>query len=171
MNVRRAEPRDLQAILDIYNQAVLSTTATYDYEPRSLEAHRHWFEEHVVFVAEDGDGRIAGWSSLGPFHPRPGYQFTVEDSIYVAEDCRGRGIGTQLLPPLIDEARRLGKRAIVAVIDAESEASLRLHKRVRFQHAGRLHQAGFKFGRWLDVVYLELLLPGPSAAVSPSGRQ
>ena len=158
MKIRRAERRDVEAIRDIYNQAVLTTTATYDYEPQTLEQQLAWFEEHTVFVAQDETGRGVGWSSVGPYRARPGYQFTVEDSIYVAEDCRGRGLGKLLLPPAIDAARQMGKRAMVAVIDAESEVSLRLHKRFGFEEVGRLPQVGFKFGRWLDVVLLELLL-------------
>lgn len=167
MEIRTATASDLGTILDIYNEAVLNTTATYDYEPRTAKAQMDWFVEHQVnglpvFVAVGGDGRIVGWSSIGPYRPRPGYRFTVEDSIYVAAPERGKGIGKLLMPPLIDAANRLNRRAILGVIDSESQASLRLHAQFGFQEAGRLTQVGFKFGRWLDVVIMELLLDQPT---------
>jgi phosphinothricin acetyltransferase len=163
MEVRRATLADVPAIRDIYNDAVLTTTATYDYEPRTLEVQTAWFEDHdragmPVFVAEDG-GRVVGWSSLSHFHHRPGYRYTLEDSIYVAPDARGQGVGTRLIPPLIEAAPALGAHAIIAVIDGDSAISLHLHERFGFRPAGRLEQIGFKFDRWLDVIYMELLLP------------
>ena len=163
MQARRATSDDLPGILEIYNDAVLNTTATYDYEPRTLEQRRQWFEErqrddYAVFVAEDEAGRIVGWSSLNPFHARPGYRFTAENSVYVAADQRGRGLGKLLLGPLIDAAQTRGLHAIIAAIDAENEASLRLHARFGFEKVGHFKQTGFKFGRWLDVVYLERIV-------------
>ena len=163
MMIRPATCADLPDILDIYNEAVLNTTATYDYEPSTLEARETWFDEHArdhypVFVAHNGDGRVVGWSSLSKFRPRVGYRFTGEDSVYVAADQRGRGIGKLLMPPLIDGARRLGLHALMAGIDADGQASLRLHARFGFQPVAHLKQVGRKFGRWLDVIYMELLL-------------
>jgi L-amino acid N-acyltransferase YncA len=158
VHVRRARRDDVPAIRDIYNEAVLTTTATYDYEPQTVEQQLAWFDQHVVFVAETPPGQVVGWSSIGEYRSRPGYQFTVEDSIYVADGYRGQGVGKLLLAPAIDAARQLGKRAVVAVIDADSEASHRLHRRFGFKEMGRLRQIGFKFGRWLDVIYMELLL-------------
>jgi phosphinothricin acetyltransferase len=111
-----------------------------------------------VFVAVADGGRVVGWSALNRFHARPGYRFTTENSVYVAADQRGRGIGTRLLPPLIEAAQRLGLHAIIGAIDADNEASLRLHARFGFEKVAHLRQVGFKFGRWLDVVYLERLL-------------
>jgi phosphinothricin acetyltransferase len=161
--VREATQEDLPAILEIYNDAVLHTTATYDYEPRTMEHRIAWYEDHAkhnypVFVAQNGAGRIVGWSSLNQYHARPGYRFTTENSIYVAADQRGRGIGKRLMPPLIDGARQRGLHAILAGIDAENEASLRLHTAFGFVKVAHFRQVGFKFGRWLDVVYMELLL-------------
>ena len=163
MQVRRATSEDLPGILEIYNEAVLHTTATYDYEPRTLEQRRQWFEErqrddYAVFVAVDEAGRIGGWSSLNPFHTRPGYRFTAENSVYVEADQRGRGLGKLLLAPLIDAAQVRGLHAIIAAIDAQNEASLRLHARFGFEKVGHFKQTGFKFGRWLDVVYLERIV-------------
>jgi phosphinothricin acetyltransferase len=161
--VRRATYADLPAILEIYNDAVLHTTATYDYEPRTLEHREAWFEDHLrddyaVLVAADPAGRIAGWSALNPYHQRPGYRFTAENSVYVAADQRGRGLGRLLLAPLIDAAQARGLHAIIAAIDATNAASIRLHTAFGFERVGLFRQVGHKFGRWLDVLYMERLL-------------
>ena len=163
MHIRPALLADLPGILEIYNEAVLNTTASYDYEPRTLEQRLTWFEDHQkqnypVFVAENDQRQIAGWSALNPFHARPGYRFTAENSVYVAADARGRGIGKLLMPPLIAAARQRRLRAIIAAIDAQNEVSIRLHAGFGFEKVACLKQVGFKFGRWLDVVYMELLL-------------
>jgi L-amino acid N-acyltransferase YncA len=163
MTVRPATRADLPGIHDIYNDAVLTTTATYDYEPRTMDYRLAWFEEHAkqdypIFVAQNGDGGIVGWSALNPYHARPGYRFTTENSVYVAADHRGKGIGKLLLEPLIQAARRRGLRAIIAAIDADNEVSIRLHARFGFEKVGQFKKVGFKFDRWLDVVYMELLL-------------
>ena len=163
MLVRQATLTDVPGILDIYNEAVLNTTASYDYEPSTLEMRAAWFDEHVrtgypVVVAEDESGRVAGWGSLSQFRVRIGYRFTAEDSVYVAAGRRGQGIGTQLLAPLIESARAMGLRAVIAAVDADNAPSLRLHERHGFVKVGHFRQVGYKFGRWLDVVYLELLL-------------
>lgn len=164
MTVRPATRADLPAILEIYNDAVLTTTATYDYEPRTMEHRIAWFDDHErqgysIFVAEKEGGGIVGWSALNPYHTRIGYRFTTENSIYVTAKERGNGIGKLLLAPLIDAARKRGLKAIIATIDAENEASIRLHARFGFEQVGHFKRVGFKFDRWLDVVYMELLLP------------
>jgi L-amino acid N-acyltransferase len=169
MKVRLAQRSDIPGILDIYNDAVINTTATYDYEPRSLQHRIEWFEDHEksglpIFVGEDTEGRVVGWSSLSAFHDRKGYQFTAQNAVYVAAHARGRGVGKLLMEPLIDSAKKIGLRAIIAVIDAQNEPSIKLHARFGFFEAGRFQKVGFKFGRWLDVVYMELLLPEPAAA-------
>ena len=163
MTVRPASHTDLQGILDIYNDCVLTTTATYDYEPRTLEHRVAWFEDHVkqnyaVFVAENDAREIVGWSALNPYHARMGYRFTTENSVYVAAEHRGKGIGKLLLAPLIDAARKRGLRAIIAAIDAQNAASIRLHEQFGFKKVGHFKKVGFKFDRWLDVIYMELLL-------------
>lgn len=163
MKIRSATYDDLPGILEIYNDAVLNTTATYDYEPRTLDHRIAWFEDHVkhnypVFVAVNDDGRIIGWSALNRYHDRLGYRFTTENSVYVAADQRGQGIGKSLMPPLIEGARERGLHVLLAAIDAQNEVSIRLHAGFGFQRVGYFKQVGFKFGRWLDVVYMELLL-------------
>ncbi len=164
VNVRPAAEGDLPGIHAVYSDAVLKTTATYDYEPRPFADRVRWFEQHraeglAVFVATPaGSDEVIGWSSLSRFHDRFGYRFTAENSVYVGEAYRGRGVGRQLLPPLIVAARERGLHAIIAAIDAANEASTRLHARFGFQQVGLFRQVGFKFDRWLDVLYMQLLL-------------
>jgi phosphinothricin acetyltransferase len=163
MLIRPATRADLPGILEIYNEAVLNTTASYDYEPRTLEHRTAWFDDHVknsypVFVAVNDQNGVVGWSALNRFHDRMGYRFTAENSIYVAAGHRGKGIGTLLMPPLINGAKERGLRAIVALIDAKNESSIRLHARFGFERVGLLKQVGFKFDHWLDVVYMERVI-------------
>lgn len=163
MQIRPATHADLPGILEIYNDAVLNTTATYDYEPRTLEHRTQWFEErqrdrYPIFVAVDDAGRVVGWSALNPFHARMGYRFTSENSVYVAADMRGKGVGKLLLAPLIEGAKARELHAIIAVIDAENEASIQLHAAFGFEKVGLFKQTGYKFNRWLDVVYMEKLV-------------
>jgi L-amino acid N-acyltransferase len=160
IHIRRAVRADCSGILDIYNDAVLKTTATYDYEPRPLEHRLAWFEDHqrtghAIFVAESADGRIVGWSALNRYHDRMGFRFTAENSIYVAEGARGQGLGARLLDPLIPAAAEIGIRAILAAIDAQNTASIQLHARFGFEQVGLFKRVGFKFDRWLDVAYME----------------
>lgn len=168
MNVRPATVADLPAILAIYNEAVLNSTATAAYEPQLLEERAAWYSERLaknypVFVAED-TGRIVGWSALNPYQPRIGYRYTAENSVYVAADRRGEGIGRHLLEPLIEAAQERGFHAIIAGITADNEASVRLHAAFGFQQVGYLREVIFKFDRWLDLIYMELLLtPGTKA--------
>jgi L-amino acid N-acyltransferase YncA len=167
--IRPAVLSDCPGILEIYNDAVLKTTASYDYEPRTLEHRQQWLtarqkDRYPIFVAvrpgAEGE-RVLGWSALNPYHDRIGYRFTAENSIYVAADLRGQGLGARLLAPLLPAAEERGLHAIIAVIDASNEASLRLHARFGFEQVGHFKQVGYKFGRWLDVIYLERLLSEP----------
>lgn len=163
VTIRSALFAHLPGILEIYNEAVLNTTATYEYEVETLAERTAWFEEkqsagYPVLVAEDCSGEVVGWGALGGFRGRFGYRFTAEDSVYVRVDQRGKGIGRLILSALIEEARKMGLHAIIAGIDTEGEASIRLHAALGFQKVGRCKEVGFKFGRWLDVVFMELLL-------------
>lgn len=163
VRVRPATAADLAGIHEIYNEAVRNTTATYDYEPRDPAYREHWFRDHErerypVFVAVGPEDRVLGWSSLSQYRERIGYRFTAENSVYVAADQRGKGIGRLLLPPLIANARRRGLHVIIAAIDAENEASIRLHASFGFQKVGLFREVGHKFGRWLDVLYMQLIV-------------
>ena len=160
--IRDAREADLAAMLAIYNDAVLTTTAVYDYKPRSGDQQVAWFktkQEHAlpVLVAED-DGAVVGFASYGPFRPWPAYLHSVENSLYVAPEQRGRGIGSVLLPALIRRAAGRGLHTMIAGIDATNEASLRLHAKFGFERVAQLRQVGFKFNRWLDVIYMQVML-------------
>ena len=162
MHLRPATVDDLPAILAIYNHAVEHTTATADCEAQTLASRAAWFDEHAraglaVLVVEEA-GQVAGWGSLNPHHPRFGYRFTVENSVYVADSMRRRGVGAQLLDGLIAAARARGLHAVLAGIDSQNIASLRLHESRGFQQIGRRREVIRKFDRWLDVIDLELLL-------------
>ncbi len=159
LQFREAEPADLPAILEIYNDAVLTTTAVWDDTPRSESAHRDWFagkraQGHPVLVVERA-GRLAGFGSYGPFRPWPGYRFTVENSIYTHREHRRMGVARQLLLQLIAHAQRQGMHCIIGGIEAENLASIRLHESVGYTQAACLHQVGRKFDRWLDLVLME----------------
>jgi phosphinothricin acetyltransferase len=161
VKIRPATEADLGVINDIYNHYVLSTTSTYQEEPEPPAGRRAWFarhgEKHPVVVAEL-DGRVVGWGSLSPFHARSAYRRTVEDSVYVRADHHGRGVGTLLLRDLIERARSIGHHTVIAIIDARQAPSVRLHARMSFVEVARLKEVGFKFGRWHDVVYMQLML-------------
>lgn len=162
VTLRSATDADLPDILEIYNDAVLHTTASYDYEPHTLAMRQAWYAAKVdqgfpIFVAER-QGRVVGFSSFGPFRAWAAYQYTVELSIYIAASDRGRGVGKQLMKPLIEAARAMNIHAMVAGIDANNEASLRLHRCFGFQEVAHFPQVGYKFDRWLDLKFLQLLL-------------
>ncbi len=171
VTIRHASEADLPAILDIYNNAILNTTAAYDYLPQTLEMRQTWYAHKIahrfpVLVAADCD-RVVGFGSLGPFRAWAAYKYTVENSVYVAADYRGRGIGKRLLAAVITEAKRMNMHAIMAAIDATNDASLRLHEHFGFVEVGHLRQVGYKFGRWLDLKLLELILETPRSPTEP----
>ena len=159
--IRPATEADLVAINEIYNYYVLHSTCTYQEEIEPIESRYEWFqhhgEQHPIIVAEIVN-RVVGWGSLSAYHPRSAYRRTVENSVYIHHEFQRRGIGSALLDDLITKARILRHHVIIAAIDAEQPASVALHARFRFQKAGHLKHLGFKFGRWLDVIYMELLL-------------
>ena len=159
--IRLATEADLVAINDIYNYYVLHSTCTYQEEVEPIEGRRTWFLKHGAMhpaTVAELDGCVVGWGSLSPFHARSAYRFSVENSVYVHHEFHRRGIGAIILKDLIERARALGHRTIIAGIDAEQTPSIAIHAKFGFAQVGRLNQVGFKFGRWLDVVYMELLL-------------
>ena len=159
--------RHAGAILDIFNEAIVNSTALYDYAPRTPESMEAWFEAKrkggfPVIGIEDGQGRLLGFGSYGGFRAYPAYKYTVEHSVYVHPGHRGRGLGLQLMNLLIAEARRRGDvHAIIGAIDAANEGSIALHRRLGFEHVGQMPQVGFKFGRWLDLAFYQLTLETP----------
>ncbi|MFA5120761.1 N-acetyltransferase family protein [Zavarzinia sp.] len=163
MQIRDAGPGDVEGILAIYNDAVAHSTAIWNETLVDAANRAAWLEArrlagYPVLVAVDDGGAVLGYASFGDWRAFDGYRHTVEHSVYVAADARGRGIGRALMIALIERARALGKHVMVAGIEAGNETSIALHKALGFEHAGLLHQVGAKFGRWLDLAFLELRL-------------
>jgi phosphinothricin acetyltransferase len=160
--VSNATERDLQPMLDIYNEAILTTTAVYQEETHTMDMRKKWFEEkrlaglpvYVAFI----ENEFAGFSSYGPFRNWPGYRFTVEHSVYVSAGFRGRGIGKKLVKALIENARKQKLHVMIAGIDAAGEASIGLHLSLGFKEVAYFKEVGFKFGRWLDLKFFQLIL-------------
>ena len=160
--IRPALDGDLAAILAIHNHAVLYETSIWNDTPVDIEDRRKWRQARVekgypVLVAEDR-GHVLGFGTLGDFRPFEGYRFTVEHSVYVHPGARRSGIGTLLLTSLIEEARAMGKHMMLAGIAADNAASIALHAGLGFTETGRMPEAGYKFGRWLDLVFMQKLL-------------
>ncbi|WP_309082832.1 N-acetyltransferase family protein [Chelativorans sp.] len=169
LTIRPATPADLPAITEIYAHAVRTGTASYELEPPSLDEMTSRMEALLSrgypYLAADDGGRLVGYAYAGPFRPRRAYRFMVEDSIYVAPDAQGRGVGGKLLRSLIAECERLGFRQIAAVIGdgSPNSASVKLHEALGFRHAGVLEGSGYKHGRWLDTIFMQLALNGGAA--------
>lgn len=162
MEIRDAHEGDLPGILAVYNDVIASSTAIYSDQPVTLENRRGWWEGRVaqgypVLVAADTTG-VLGFASFGDFRAWPGYRFTVEHSVHVRADHRGRGIGRALMETLIPRASALGKHVMVAGVDASNAASLRFHERLGFERVAHFREVGFKFERWLDLVFLQRFL-------------
>jgi len=156
--VRKATPDDLTAITEIYNQAILKTTATFDTEPKSLEEQKVWFESHgpkyPILVAEQ-DNKIVGWASLSKWSDRCAYSDTAEISLYIDEKERGKGIGRKLLETIVLEGEKAGLHSIIARIAEGNEMGIHLHKSVGFEHIGVMKEVGRKFGRLLDIYLMQ----------------
>jgi L-amino acid N-acyltransferase len=150
---------DLPGLLAIYNDVIATSTAVYSDVPVTLEDRRQWWRARVaqgypVLVARDGAG-VAGFASFGDFRSWPGYRYTVEHSVHVRQDGRGRGAGSLLVQALFPRAAALGKHVMIAGVDADNAASIRFHARLGFQACGHLREVGRKFDRWLDLVFLQ----------------
>lgn len=164
--VRPATEADLPAILAIYNEVIANTTAAYVFEPHTLEMRQQWFAElkaggWPVIVAESV-GMIVGFGCIGVFRSKPGYKYTGEHTVHVHAEHRGKGIGRLLLSALIEEARRMGLRTLIGGIDSANAASIAFHASFGFVECARIKDVAYKFGRWLDLVFMQLILPGPS---------
>ncbi|MBS0562559.1 MAG: N-acetyltransferase [Proteobacteria bacterium] len=174
MNVRDATEDDLPAILAIINEATANTTAVWSLAQTTLEARRTWWQDRVaagypVLVAEDHDG-VLGFASYAQFRPWDGYLHTVEHSVYVDQRARWRGVGRALLAALIERATERGMHVMVAGIEATNLASIRLHETLGFTRAGTLVEVGRKFDRWLDLLFMQLILPDQDAAPEDSAK-
>jgi L-amino acid N-acyltransferase len=158
--------RHAAQILSIFNETIVNSTALYDYKPRTAEMMQAWFEAKakgnypVIGVESDG-GELMGFASFGSFRAWPAYKYSVEHSVYVDARFRGRGVGRRLLEEVIEAARVRDYHVLIGAIDAANQASRALHERLGFTHCGTLHQVGFKFGRWLDLAFYQLILATP----------
>jgi len=158
LRIRPALEKDVNVITDIYNDAVLHTTATFDNEERTYLERLEWFrkhdDKHIVLVAEV-EGAVAGWSALSRWSDRAGYDALAETALYVHKEFRGRGIGRQLMEVLVLSGEKAGFHSLIARITSGNEPSIHLHERMGFQIIGTLREAGFKFGRFHDVHLLQ----------------
>lgn len=166
--ITQAGAEHLPEIRAIFNHAIAHSTALYEYEPRSEETLRRWWEAKVqgrypvlAALARDS-GRLLGFASYGPFRMFPAYKYTAEHSVYVAEGDRRKGVGRALLRGIVKSAEEQGLHTLVGAIDAANEASIRLHVREGFVFAGLLPEVGFKFGGYLDLALYQRVLPGPA---------
>lgn len=167
--IRLVTEKDLLAILAIYNEAILTTTAVYTYEVQTLEDRQEWFQRQMeddfpIFVYEV-EGEVAGFATYDGFRAWPAYKYSVEHSIYVNKAFRQKGIGTKLLNEVIASARERGYKTIIAGIDADNDNSIALHEKNGFTHAGTIQNAGYKFKRWLDLSFYQLQLEGPKQPI------
>jgi phosphinothricin acetyltransferase len=158
------------AILAIFNRAIETSTALYDYVSRPIESMAPWFGDkarngYPVLGACDGDGALLGFASYGTFRAWPAFKYSVEHSVYVREDQRGKGLGKILLAGLVERATAAQLHVMVGAIDADNSASIALHLGMGFAHVGSIRQAGFKFNRWLDVAFYQRTLTTPLAPV------
>ena len=165
-HIRDALPADLPAIRDIYNEAALNTTAIWNEQAVDLANRQAWLsarqsQGYPVLVIVDTDENVLGYASFGDWRPFDGYRYTVEHSVYVRSDQRGNGLGPRLMTALIERARTCGKHVMVAAIESGNAASIRLHERAGFVTTGQMPQVGTKFGHWLDLTFMQLVLnPG-----------
>lgn len=165
VRLREAGPHDLDVINAIYNQEVLHGVATWDVQPWSAERRAAWYAERgpgtpaLVAVVDDGaGGAVVGFGYLSEYRPKPGYRFSLEDTLYVRPDWQRRGVGRMLLAALVERARGQGVHALLAWIEAENAASIELHRAFGFDLVGVQREVGAKFGRWLSLALMECRL-------------
>jgi phosphinothricin acetyltransferase len=160
---------DLHApeILAIFNDAILNSTALWEYKARTLATMETWFATKTagnfpVIGALDETGQLVGFASYGTFRAWAAYKYSVEHSVYLRSDQRGKGLGKLFLQELIERAKTQDFHTIIGAIDLDNRASITLHEKMGFEHAGTLKQAGYKFGRWLDFAFYQLILKTPA---------
>lgn len=164
--IRVMEQKDLEKVNDILNDAILNTTANYNYEPETLEQRKEWFllkqrQHDPLFVYEE-NGEVLGFATYSQFRPYPAYQYAVEHSIYIDRPSSSKGLGSKILTHLIKYAEENHMKTMIACIDSENKGSIRFHEKHGFYYAGTIKNAGYKFNKWLDVVYYQLDINGPN---------
>lgn len=158
------------AILDILNEQIRTSLAVYEYVPRSPQSMGAWFKtkeakDYPVIGVEDEGGVLMGFATYGVFRERPAYKYTVEHSVYIHENHRGKGLGLALMERLIEAARAQDLHVLVGGIDATNSVSIAMHEKLGFVHAGTIRESGFKFGGWLDLAFYQLTLQTPRQPV------
>lgn len=160
--VRQAHNEDIPHVLEIINHEIVHSTSIWEYDIRSLEQQMAIFNEknakNFPFIVAEKNGMIVGFGTYGPFRFKEGYKFTVEHSVYVHHDYIGNGIGSTLLTELIEMAKLQNLHTMIGVIDSENMGSISFHERLGFKKVGHIKETGFKFGRWLDSVFVQLVL-------------
>lgn len=163
--IREATEKDLMDILEIYNDAILNTTAIYAYKAHTLEDRIQWYEKkkqdgYPLLVFEKSD-KVVAFATFGPFRAWPAYKYTIEHSVYVHKEYRNGGIATKLMQEIIKIANAREYATLVAGIDAANANSIKMHERMGFKNSGLIKKAGFKFNKWLDLAFYQLDLQGP----------
>ena len=160
--IRIAVSEDIPSILAIVNHAILHTTSNYNYETQGLDIQTKWFEDKAIknfpIIVAELENRVIGFGTYGTFREKIGYQFTVEHSVYVAENYIGNGIGKLLLAELINLAKEQNLHVMIGAIDAENKSSIAFHQKFGFKNVGNISQVAYKFDRWLDLVLMQLTL-------------
>lgn len=160
--IRNATEQDLLEILGIYNDAILNTTAVFQYDVHTMEMRKEWFaqkqkDKFPVFVAEDNN-MVVGFGTFGPFRNWQGYKYTVEHSIYIKDRFRNLGLGTLLMQKIINTAKEMNMHTIIAGIVADNEASMLFHSRFGFVEVAYFKEVGYKFDKWLDLIFMQLMI-------------
>lgn len=163
--IREATEKDLVDILEIYNDAIVNTTAVYAYKVHTLEERKQWYDKkkqegHPLLVIEKS-GKVVAFATFGSFRAWPAYKYTIEHSVYVHAAYRNQGLALQLMKELIAIANARGYATLVAGIDAANQGSIKLHEKIGFTYSGVIKKAGYKFGKWLDLAFYQLELNGP----------
>ncbi|NKI30439.1 GNAT family N-acetyltransferase [Croceivirga thetidis] len=162
IKIRKAERCDLNAILDIVNYEILNSTVLYDYEERTYQQQLEWFKkkqaDKMPIIIAEIENQVAGFGTYGIFRPWAAYRFSIEHSIYVHKKLRGKGVGKELLSKLIELAKDSGFHTMIAGVDGSNEKSYEFHKNFGFEEIGTFKEIGFKFNKWLDLRFLQLLL-------------
>lgn len=167
--IREAMEKDLGDILEIYNDAIMNTTAVYDYKAQKLDDRKQWYEKkkyegYPILVFEYND-KAVGFATFGPFRPWPAYKYTVEHSVYVDFKYRNIGIGSALVKEIIRIVDEREYATLVAGIDGDNEKSIRIHEKLGFRYSGTINKAGYKFGKWLNLAFYQLDLKGPEKPI------
>ncbi|HEV2620259.1 MAG TPA: GNAT family N-acetyltransferase [Acidobacteriaceae bacterium] len=162
-------------ILAVFNEAIANSTALWDYEPRTMTAMEAWFDvkerdRFPVIGVVDHNDKLLAFGSYGPFRAWPAYKYTIEHSVYVEKESRGKGLGRNLLGRLIEEASDQGFHTMIGGIESQNAASRALHEAMGFEQCAEFRQVGFKFGRWLDLTFYQLLLNGPDNPTDGNAR-